>query len=369
MKVPSWKMAVIAVCFCAFGVFARSITFPMGFGDAETYMAMAEDPTIFAGSPWGYRVAVPYAARLFSELIGCSLQASFAVLQLGFFTAFLVGLWLWLRRGFRFDRFVAGSGCALFIVSYPGLYNLHNVVHVGLAEHLLVLLACMMLTGGRFLALVVVVGLSTVVKESVGLLIVPVACAYMLAIHDRGSVVLKTAVLGAVFLIPSIAIRSGWLLFRETSLESYASFYDPEYLAGVVGYWGGFQGALRETIIVYGPILVLAGFGFAFSSRRLKILVLLPVLAAVQIVLATDVARMIGVGFPVLCLYSAVLLERVGREWAVVLTAIPCLHFICINHGIQALHSLAGFTLIMLVVLWLRRNHLNSVFDAPVDVE
>jgi len=356
---PFLRAGLAAGCFCALGLFARSVTLPMGFGDAERYYKMAESPEVFIGSPWGYRVAVPYLARFVSDVLGISIEIGFAILQIGFYCLFLWCLISWTQNAFRVSRFVAGLAGAMFVFSYPGVYNLHNFVHVGLSEHLLVLVGCMALTDRRFRGFVLIVAVSCFVKESVGLLLVPSAFVFLLATEKRRVALTWSAVTGAVYVFLTIFIRSGWVLFRETDLSSYSSFYSVDYLKWVFEYWGGVRGAMLETVVLFGPLLILVIVGFLIAPRQLKMLSVLPVLATSQIVLATDVGRMIGVGIPVLCALAAVALNRVDRGFAAVLATIPCGHFLCVNHGVDAMASLAGFSLITLGVLWSCRAQLT----------
>lgn len=164
---------VMVAGFALLGLVARNLTLPMGFGDSENYLKMAQTPGAFIRSPWGYRIGVPYAASGVSNLLSLPLQTTFSVLQLSMFGVIMTALCTWISTGLERGTFV-GTLCALlFMFSYPGTYNLHNVAHIGLGEHLFILLGCMAIYGKHFFALCVVTVLSCFVKESVGFLLIP----------------------------------------------------------------------------------------------------------------------------------------------------------------------------------------------------
>jgi hypothetical protein len=197
----------------------RYVTFPMGFGDSEHYLEMAKSPGKFVGSPWGYRIAVPYAAALLAQSTGISLFFAFTLLQVGIYSLFLATLFFWLRRGLRVSNFAAGMTLLLFVCSYPGVYNLHNVVHVGLAEHLLVLLGCIAVYHNRFLLLALIVAISCTVKETVGMLLIP---SYFILAIESGNwrkVTWNTAIVAAVFLSLSLGLRTGVLFVDKIYLH------------------------------------------------------------------------------------------------------------------------------------------------------
>ena len=338
------------------GLFMRYVTWPMGAGDSIHYLKMAESPGTFVGSPWGFRIAVPYAAAFLSSVLGISLEGAFGLLQIGMFSAFLTLLFLWVQRDFKINTFVAGLTCLLFVFSYPGVYNLHNLVHIGLAEHLLVLIGCIAMYSGRFPLLVVVVAISCFVKESVGLLLVPSYLVFALVTEKWRVALLRTTELALVFLAVSLVLRSGILLFRGSGLGTYVPFYSWEYMRYVYHYWGGLGGAVSQIVLTFGPMWLLACAGFIIAPAKLKALTVLPILAILQIALATDVGRMVAVGVPVLLALSAILLSRIDRGYAALATASSCFHFLCLNHRVNATASLAGSALVTLVILWCSRS-------------
>ena len=142
MKTKLQLIIILLFIFSIVGVYVTYVTLPMGYGDSNHYLKMAQSPGTSVASPWGYRIAIPYVAALFSSIFNFPIKLSFVAAQIGMYALFLTLLSLWLLWGLRISRFATAMSCLLFVFSYPGVYNLHNVVHVGFGEHLFVLLGC-----------------------------------------------------------------------------------------------------------------------------------------------------------------------------------------------------------------------------------
>jgi hypothetical protein len=282
-------------CCAVAGLYVRQFTLPMGFGDSGHYLAMAQDPGTFERSPWGYRIAVPYAASGISRALALSIRSAFGILQLAMFGLTLSLIFLWISGPLSRDRLVAALSTTLFTFSYPGVYNLHNIIHVGLGEHLFVLLGCIAIYSNRWLALCLVTAVSCLVKESVGFLLIPSYFVSAVFFDPWRRAFARTAVLCVAFLAPFMFLRSGLLFHNHADINTYTSFYTLDYVRYCWNYWGGAAGAVKAIITWFGPLCLLSIVGFFVAPPRLKVLVVLPVLAAIQIALATDVMRMVGV--------------------------------------------------------------------------
>jgi hypothetical protein len=348
-------IGILLISFSVAGLCMRRATVPMGSGDSGHYLAMARHPGTFVGSPWGYRIAVPYVAASISSLTGVPVETAYTVLQVGMFSLFLTALFLWLSWGFGISTFAASMACLLFIFSYPGVYNLHNVTHVGLGEHLLVLLGCIALYHNRFLFFVCVVAASCLVKESVGMLLIPSFLVLALMFENWRGALLKTAVVAAVYVSLHLGLRSGILFHERIDLGTYASFYTWEYVRFVHNYWGGGKGAAFQIAFTFGPAWLLAFTGVFIAPRRLKALAIVPLLAALQIALATDVGRMVGVGAPVLMALAAFALSRLDKKRALLLVGLSCLYFLCYNHGVGTKPGFIVSVALTSVILWRSR--------------
>lgn len=353
--------------FALAGFYVRQFTLPMGFGDSGHYLAMAQDPGTFARSPWGYRIAVPYAAFGISGVLALPIKTAFGILQIAMFGLILTLIFLWISGVLRRGNFVAALSAALFAFSYPGVYNLHNIVHVGLGEHLFVLLGCMAIYSNRWRTLCLVTAVSCLVKESVGFLLIPTYFVSAVFFEPWRRTLVRTAVLSAAFLAPFLLLRSGVLFHNHLDSNTYTSFYTLDYVRYCWNYWGGPARAAKQIITWFAPLCLLSFAGFFAAPPRLKALVVLPVLAAMQIALATDVMRMVGVGIPVMIGLSSFAFNRMRAEHAALVASLSGLHFLCLNHRVGGTASLKVACVLIVVLFWMNRSPL-LVSVIPADI-
>ncbi len=349
---------VLTGIFMIAGLYLRQVTRPKGYGDSAIYLAMAKSVWTFTQSPWGYRIAVPYSAAYLAYYLRVPLETMFLVLQVGMYAVTVVALFVWFHIILRVRVYPAVLGLLLFVFSYPGLYNLHNTVHVGFAEHLLLVLGCIFIYQDRYFLLLLLVAVSGFVKETIGLLLIPTYLMVNLVTRNWIRLLVKTILLLVVFIGISLLLRSGILFRNPVDLSDYSSFYNREYLAYVFNYWGGLINALELVLYTFGPVWLLAIAGVIQSPARLKAMLILPVLAILQITLGTDLFRMVGVGFPVVLAYVVVLLDRMGPKWASIFTGVSLFYALTWNHDIAPNAALWGsLTLtLLLLVLYLFRD-------------
>jgi hypothetical protein len=129
------------VTFCVVALILRDA--PMPWGDGRFYFEMAAHPGTFVGSPYGYRIGVPYLAAALASLTDSDLYSAFGLVQIGTFATFMTLMFHWVSRGLGLGRLVAALASLLCVLSPAGLYNLRNPFVVGFAEYLLLLLGCM----------------------------------------------------------------------------------------------------------------------------------------------------------------------------------------------------------------------------------
>jgi hypothetical protein len=132
-------------------------------------------------------------------------------------------------------------------------------------------------------------------------------------------------------------------------------------------YWGGPGGAIKQIALWFAPVCLLSVAGFFAAPPKLKPLAVLPILAIIQIALATDVMRMVGVGIPVMITLSGYTLSKMRATHAVLVVALSGFHFLALNHWIGGSVSLilaCGGTLFL---LWLNRTTLfrAHTLDTP----
>lgn len=331
MRAKPFVINLLLISLITLGLCTKYITLPRGFGDSGHYLRMAQSPEKFAGSPWGYRIGVPYLASRTASILDIPVAEAYTILQMIMFSMIVAALFFWLYKGFGLSPFTCALSCLLFIYSFPGNYNLHNVVHVGFAEHLLILLGCIAIYHSRFLYLVFVIAISCLSKESVGMLLIPTYLLYTVVFDNWRKAVLNTSILVAIYIGIFIFVRSGFLFSDKTGFEAYSSFYSLQYFQFVYNYWGGIGGAIRSTATTFGPTWLLSAAGLIFSPKRLKVLVILPILAILQISFATDVQRMVGVGFPIVLALAAFTIDQLDRKKALILVGLSCISFFCYN--------------------------------------
>jgi hypothetical protein len=340
------------------GLCAKQFTLPMGFGDSERYLAMAQDPVRFIGAPWGYRVAVPYAAQAISAGLSLPIETTFSALQLTMFAVILTGIVAWVSNQYKGGSLVGALCAILFAFSYPGVYNLHNVVHVGFAEHLCVLLGCMAIYGNRFGLLCILIALSCLGKESVGFLLIPTYFSYAATAFPWPIALRRGTLLIVAFLAPFCLLRFSNLFHHHGDSTTYASFYTLEYARFCWNYWGGPLGAAKQIASWFGPLYLLFAAGFLAAPTQLRALALLPILATFQILLATDVMRMVGVGVPVIVLVSSCALARMRIEYAVLLVIVCVGNFFSLNYNVGGNIARGIACVSTLAVLWINRSAL-----------
>ncbi|MEO5666726.1 MAG: DUF2079 domain-containing protein, partial [Bdellovibrionota bacterium] len=288
-------------------------------GDASRYMTMAEHPGTITASPWGYRIAVPYLVALCSKLSGLSLSLVFRIFQYALFSGMGLLIYLHCRKIFRSEE--SGVLCCLtWVLSTASLYHLHNFAHVGIAEHLLIALGLIQLLESQYQALVLTLLLSALVKETIGPLLFVLAVLAM-AIEKRWTrknvacvVVGIVGNLGIYFLLRSGAVFHGEL----HSFENYTSFYTWTYVKYCYEYWNGPWGALQgfKKAFNLGWVFFFIGSYRALRSprhRTMGVLALaLMILCCSQVLLATDVFRMAGVGAAGVALVSGLCFEKLS---------------------------------------------------------
>ena len=222
-------------------------------------------------------------------------------------------------------------------------------------------LGCVLLWQDRFRALIVVVFLSCFVRESIALVLIP---TYALMHCSRAHFVqglVRSGLLFAIWIGGYLLLRSGLLFSSEVGLGAYTSFYNRELMVFIYEYWGGIRGLLVKIVATFGSLWILSAVGFFLASKRMKLLSLAGLLAVGQVVLATDVHRMVGVGFPIVIVLAGFALKEMSRFWAVVLSLACCAYYLCWNYAVFVKPSLFGSLLLTsVVVVWLHHQRLFS---------
>jgi hypothetical protein len=333
----------------------RVITKDFGFGDSGDYMLVAQFPFQLKAPPFGYRIAIPYLASFMSQNLHMGLERTFEVLQIVMYSLVLTVWYLWVTIGLRLSSFVSVLTCLLFIFSYPGVYNLHNVVHVGFGEHLFLLLGFIAIYHNRFILLCIIVAVSCFVKENVGALLIPTSLVSNFIEEKLSITVGKVAILSSIFLGGSLLLRSGLLFMGEGSAVQYIQGYISwDYIKWCYNFSGGWPTILLSVLGTFGVSWLLAVAGFWVAPNRLRWLIILPLLAIMQLILAASGAgRMAGLGFPVVLALSGVALDSMHRILAVLLVIINAAFFLCLNHQLHNRPIELGLLGITALILYL----------------
>jgi hypothetical protein len=345
------RFLILSLMGVVLGLFMRRMTLPMGFGQAEIYTAMAGDPWGLHAPPEGYRIAVPMSAAALSSVLHLKLVTAFFLLQIGLYGAIVATLFSWCVGALGLDTFVAAILCALYAFSYGGIYNLHNVAHVGFAEHLFILLACMAIHARRFTRLAVVLLLSCFVKETIAMVILPTTFVVVGLTSRWREAVLRTVPLVAAVVLTTLFLRSGFIFTHKVAGAGTGTGMTLEYLHYTWHEVGGWRGGLSAVLHTYGPLWLLAGIGFWHATRSLRALFSLQLFSALMLFIAYDAYRMVSLGEFVVLALTGVALSRAGKPRAAIAALASVLFSLCFNRRIAYNLSLIGSSLAVLAVM------------------
>ena len=308
-------------------------TNPMGFGDSDKYLAMAQHPWILTSTPWGYRIAIPYLATLLSRLFSWELETSFRFITASFFASIITVCFLWLRRQEHLKISSTLLLIMVFTFSYVGGYNTHNYIHIGFAEHLLFLLGFIIIRVERFQwsRLFFLLFIGSVVKETIVLLI-PLYVVYNWSKIPLKKLLISTISLISLTVLIFFFLRSGYLFNNSVTFQTYRSLYTMDFIRQTYHYWDGLHGACIRVLRTFGIFWCIAAIGFFYTEDTQKPLAVLIPLAVGQIVLATDVQRMTGIAFPAILFLASRYFHQLSLFWQFILTVIHVTLFYASNY-------------------------------------
>lgn len=342
------------------------LTNSWGFGDSEYYLPMAKNPWVLFDSPWGYRIAVPYFINFFSELVGLRVESVYFLFQVFVFAGIVSLIFHWMKNGLKVSNKSAVLALLLFVFSYPGVYNLHNSSHVGLAEHFFILLGCYLAYRRLKKAFVCVLFMSFFVKENIFVFLLVMNFVFIVYRGNVKKAFLESIMLFVLALMVFVFIRSGVLFHGESNLSSYSHIYNWEWLVYVYNYWGGVSGGIARIIGTLGPIWFIAFYSLYFTRTKEKLLLIVALLACGQILLVTDIYRLVGVCAPILVVLSGVVFDRIKPTTAYWLVGVNVIYFFAFNYSFYAKATLSVGLVVVLVVLFLDRYE-RSI--GAVDIE
>jgi hypothetical protein len=338
------------------GLVLRATTNPMGFGDAETYLAIAQHVGQFTVSPHGYRLLVPYAAAALSALSSLSLLSSFLIWTAIAFIGVNLTLIFWFHHLLSFPLSTALLLDLLYAISYAGVYNLHNFVHVGYWEHWVILLGVIAIYHESFPLLAGTLLVGSWIKETTVLLL-PLFIFIETATRGVLSALRKALSLVLIFLAVFVLLRSGILLQGTNGVNSYSSFYTLDYVRFIIGGW-----SVNDIYSTFQLLWLLAALGLLWAQVRVRWMTLLIPLAISQLVLATDTLRMTAIAFPAILLLCAQLFRRMTFAEQIVVASLNPIAFYMYNSHDRYLLAFTLWTGMFLlgwfaVVEWLARGY------------
>ncbi len=350
----SWLLlcAVGLLLPCAAILIIRATTRNLGSGDSQHYRYMAEHPFSLTAPPFGYRVLVPYFAALIHRLSPLTLDQSFFALSCLFFVLINFTIVVWSCKLLHSSLLTSALLSILYSFSYGGVYNLHNYTHVGFGEHLVLLLGFIAILHDRFDWLLPVLASGSLVKETTALLI-PVYGAVALGRRTHPRQVLKrTVTLAGVFLSIFLMLRTGLLFIDRPILNRDPSLIGWSLFRFVYEYYGGFQGAFKQTLAAFPILWPLAFLGYKEADRVSRAACILIPLTLLQILVATDITRMASVAFPAILLLLNCLYRTITRAEAVVLTCSSVLVFYLYDFGFRTLTTIVLSLSYGLIGIW-----------------
>ena len=328
-----FKILALLTIFALVGWIMKILTNPMGLHDSYAYLLVAQSPFELTAPPFGYRIAIPYLAAFLSASLHMNLERTFEVLQIGLYSLVLTSWYLWATLGLKLTKPTSVMTCILFIFSYPGVYNLHNAVHVGFGEHLFLLLGFMAIFHNSYWLLYIIIIISCFVKENVGVLLIPTFAVNNLYYEKLRLTFVRTVALSATFLVISVLLRTG-VFFKSGLLVQYTSMYTNwAFIKYCYNYNGEYDMILLSIGATFGVTWLLALVGFIVAPNRMRVLLILPVLATIMTVWAAGgTARMVGLGFPVILAFSGLALDRMHKTLAGMIVITNAAFFLCVNH-------------------------------------
>lgn len=300
-------------------------TQPMGFGDSNRYYKVALNPFLFTEPPWGYRILVPHLA----SALPFGLRLNFMIISYLSFVMINLILFYWLRKE-HLSVLKSFCCCLFYTFSYAGVYNIHNFVHVGFFEHLLLLLGFIAIYKNKFLPLFLVILIGSFAKETL-ILLIPLYLIVNFHKSEWQETSLKTLMLSLLYLCIFYLIRASNLLYiNKVTLSSYVNFYSRQWLYDA--YCSTPINTVKMLTSAFAVWIPLAILGFLFSDRRSRLLTLFIPFSAAMIIIGGDAERAVAISFPAFLLLMSNLFRICKDKEVIALLLINVLVFLAYNH-------------------------------------
>lgn len=306
----------------------RFTTHHLWFGDSHIYRQMAENPFRFVSFPQSYRILVPLIVWSISKIISLSVSHSYYIVSTGLFISIIISIIYWFKSVESLPLKSAILIACMYGFSFAGVQNLHNFIHFGFGEHLIILLGIIAIRKRNFLFLSLVILIGSAVKET-SLILVPIYFIFELH-HNRFSIVLKKSflltLLGCGMLL---FIRSG-IIFSDSFPSKRANFFKT-YFHYVLSHQQNFFVLLKLFFKTYHIIIPLSFLGFLYTPGKMKPIGLLIPITILQVLIAVDIERMFAVGFPAYLFFICFLFKKTDYRDHILFTILEISAFYIIH--------------------------------------
>jgi hypothetical protein len=335
MPMGRWQETAIPVGLicCAFTLgYLLYDVYPNRFGDMQFYLRMAQDPFTFIGMPFGYRLGQPLAAHYVSRWIGLDVDATFATISgaQALATGFL--LWHWLRLNGVSAPTALSLSCVHFLI-FPGAFCIEAWGLIDASLYLFVLAGLVAIVTNRFKWLCVGLVAGILIKENAAILIAAYV-VYRWGEEPHRRLIAHTTVLLLLFVTTYSFIHSEILFRPGTSLSGAADFYTPELFSRVFTYWGGAKGVLSKVFNVFTLLWMIFVVMIIREPRRHLRHVLFLGLVICQMPFATDIERMVALGFPAVYVVAGSFAAQRNLSQMMTIMAIPAVAYLAFKYGV-----------------------------------
>ena len=264
-------------------------------GDALVYVRIAIQPTRFTAAPWGYRLLTPWLIHLLPLPI---LTGFFVVTVAGLgIAATAIGL---ICSSIRLSLRSSLIAPILFLLSYAGVYNLHNFALIDALAYVGTTF-CLLFLVNNSLHLAALCILVTTIDKEWGIFLIPMLILAIWKQRDRGTKILLAPITTGC-LAPLgyyLAVRH-WPGFGD---QAYNHYYTLSLVRQMLMLH---QSDIVVTLLDANLLFwILAPLGWRTLPPSFRVSLWIVPIALAQLLFATDGTRMLAYSYP--CLIPLVL--------------------------------------------------------------
>lgn len=299
------RLALVALVLLSFLFLTYLISEDGDRQGASFYRAMAESPTTFSASPWGYRLLVPTIVYI----LPFPTMVTFSIITYSALVGAALIIWEFLRHlGFSMQSKIAGTSLVVF--SFNTLHYTHNVAHV---DPVTILLLCAALPAVYLnrRAWVVLLTVTLAFNREMAIFIPILYAAVWYGRVPTGWLTRYSLSLLAITLLVFAFLRSGIIFQSDSGMGDF------DIGSNLSEIWRQHLGDPASTTFQIWWIFNFAWFvgflGLLVTSSVFRRLSLLTVLAFTPPLVAFNLPRLVGLGIPGVVLFAAAGVERLHR--------------------------------------------------------